>query len=73
MNSAAKTTGAIIIGIVAIIAVILAIKAHFAWQDSCEARGGHVASHTNWGGRDSSHSDTTYYCLTDDGGIIDIR
>lgn len=65
-----------IVGVIIVIAFIVigffAFKGHNDWEKSCVARGGHVSSHTNW--RNSSdNSDTTYYCLNDNGGIIDIR
>lgn len=73
MDRGFKMAGVVIIVIIAVVAIIWSINAHQDWKRSCERRGGHVASHTNWGGSNNSNTDTTYYCLNDNGGIIDIR
>lgn len=69
MNDIGKVVAGGVIAIIAAIVIIFAISQHNDWKASCEKRGGHVSSHTNWNG----DSDTTYYCLNDNGGIIDIR
>lgn len=53
------------------------------WEEACKAKDGHVTSHTSWAtgttvgtdgkvGTTTTH-DTTYYCLSGDGRILDIR
>jgi len=62
-----------------IVVAFLAITGYNDWEDSCVARGGHVSSHTDWNttydykGTAHSNSNTTYYCLSNDGRILDIR
>lgn len=76
-------------GIMAFIAVVVvaipfliyfAVVQHNQWVDWCESQGGHVIDHTTHstgisadGKSTTTTSNTTYYCLNADGGIIDIE
>lgn len=73
MDRGFKAVGLLIIVVIAIVVIVVSIDMQQDWKRSCERRGGHVASHTNWGSNNNSNTDTTYYCLNDNGGIIDIR
>ncbi len=79
---------AIIAGIVVVIialpfGIYAAAKAHAEWEANCKDMGGHVVDHTshstgttidsNGKPVTTTNSETTYYCLNDDGGIIDIE
>lgn len=71
-----------------ILAVVVAFFAWFipavvadqnAWETWCKENGGRITSHTSYGntvdgkGNVGVSSSTTYYCLTPDGRILDIR
>lgn len=78
-------TVSIFIGLVVVGLAILipyAIQEHNRWVDWCVSAGGHVDSTTstsvgstvvNGKVGTTTTTDTTYYCLTDDGRILDIR
>lgn len=82
-----ESIGLIIGGIAAVILVIIliifAVISHNNWVSWCEDQGGHVISDTDTSvgtGFDSGGNVTTvtttntdYYCLNENGGIIDIR
>lgn len=59
--------------------IFLAVQEHGRWTRWCNAQGGHVVDHTttvttfNSEGKPGVGSNTTYYCLNADGGIIDIE
>lgn len=65
--------------LVAIFFTLVWVHQHHKWERWCEDQGGHVKSHTSWStgvdsnGKTVQTSDTTYYCLNADGGIIDIE
>ena len=65
--------------LVVIILSVAYVHEHHKWERWCEGQGGHVKSHTSWStgvdsnGKTVQTSDTTYYCLNADGGIIDIE
>lgn len=70
--------------VMVIIAVIfLAIQQHNQWTRWCENQGGHVVDHTTsstvttFDSKGTPHTgtswNTTYYCLNESGGIIDIE
>lgn len=67
------------IGVLVLAFVWWAIADHRAWKADCEKRGGHVSSHTDYhtsydrDGNSHTDSNTTYYCLSEDGRILDIR
>lgn len=75
----------VLIGIVLIIVALpfgiyAMAKAHHEWVLNCENMGGHVVDHTTHstglsadGKSTTTTSDTTYYCLNDEGGILDIE
>jgi hypothetical protein len=78
----------IIAGIAAVVIVLpfviyFAAVAHDNWVQGCEAQGGHVVDDTKTyqtttydaKGKPSfgTSSSTTYYCLNENGGIIDIE
>lgn len=70
------------LGVIACIAafialVVFGIRAHAARTRDCKAHGGHVTHTTSTHYYSDSHgthssSDTTYYCVTADRGIIDV-
>jgi hypothetical protein len=76
---------ALIVGLIgAAVAVILISASQLSqWEDWCEAQGGHVDTSTKVttgvgvGGNGqvvvTTGSSTTYFCLTADGRILDIR
>lgn len=78
-------TVSVFIGLVVValaILIPLAIQEHSRWVDWCISQNGRIDSttSTNTGttivnGKvgTTTTTDTTYYCLTDDGRIIDIR
>lgn len=60
--------------------IYYAVQQHNEWVSWCESQGGHVIDHTTHstglsadGKSTTTTSDTTYYCLNSDGGIIDIE
>jgi hypothetical protein len=62
---------AAIAGIILVTALLVwACNDYFDWKQDCANRGGHVTSHTDYYGK---HSNTTYYCISPDGRILDIR
>lgn len=75
----------LILGFVVAMALVIPWEIHRdrEWRRWCAGQGGHVSSHTTWTygtsldskGRPYStqHSNTTYYCLSADGRILDIR
>jgi hypothetical protein len=82
------TGRAVLVGI-AVVVILLpfgiyyAAKAHAEWEANCERMGGHVVDHTTsqpvvTTGPDgkptvTTQTETTYYCLNESGGIIDIE
>lgn len=71
-----------IVGVGAAVAAVIAVvvfvmRAHNARVNDCKSHGGKVTSktsyHTTWvDGKRRTDSDTTYYCITSDRGIIDV-
>lgn len=72
------------VAVVALVAIfIFALKQHNRWVDWCHSQGGHVIDHTTsttvttFDSKGNPHvgvgSNTTYYCLNESGGIIDIE
>lgn len=72
-----------IIGVVIVVMLPLIAKEHADWVAWCEQQNGHVVDDTNTStgtgftpnGQPvvTTSSSTTYYCLSPEGGIIDIR
>lgn len=73
-----------IIGIVVLILVGIGIAIYFvekdqnAWEDWCHSQGGVVKESTKTvvtqnGNKTGVGTSTTYYCLTQDGRILDVR
>lgn len=70
-------------GLVVLALIILTIQEHNRWVDWCVSQGGRVDSSTSYSLQSTVNangqpgtttvSHTTYYCLTDDGRIIDIK
>jgi hypothetical protein len=65
---------------VLIVAVIFyAIREQNKWETWCHDKGGNVSHHTDWitvpdgNGGTTSTSNTTYYCITDDGRLLGVR
>ena len=71
MRDMTKIVAGVVIAVAIVLAIVYAVTDHQNWERSCERQGGHVASHRNW--NNNNDGDTTYYCLNDNGGIIDIR
>lgn len=73
--------GLLIAGIVAALIWLIpySIKQHQAWEDGCTGQGGHVDTDTKMvttydaKGKPTFGSTTTYYCLSEDGRILDIN
>lgn len=71
--------GGIILIVVVAVLIFLSVRDQHAWEDQCRAMGGHIKEVDSTGnGVDSKGKpvvtfDTTYYCLTDDGRILDIK
>lgn len=67
----------LIVGLMAF-AIPMAIRESHAFQVHCESLGGHTRSHTSTvttigaNGKPAVGTDTTTYCLSDDGRILDI-
>lgn len=69
--------------IVGVFCIVMAIKHHEAWEDHCvNELGGRVEKDTkvssgttfvNGKAQPTTTTSTTYYCLSDDGGILDIE
>ena len=79
---------AVLIGIALVVialpfGIYFAAKEHAQWTAWCQSQGGHVVDHTTSSPTVSYDSkgqpvvgtttDTTYYCLNEEGGIIDIK
>jgi len=75
--------GMIVVWVLVVIALVFFViqwdKALNDKREWCESQGGHVTTHTETGtgispgnGQVVVTTNTTYYCLTDDGRILDI-
>src|SRR3546814_7879229 len=69
--------GVVIAGLV-IWLVLLGVQEHERWEQWCYGQGGHVDKNTSLGygyvdGKQVTTTNTTYYCLTEDGRVLDIR
>jgi len=58
--------------------IVLAVQEHERWEQWCYGQSGHVDKSTSLGhtyidGKYVTTTNTTYYCLTDDGRILDIK
>lgn len=58
--------------------IVLGVQEHARWEQWCWDEGGRVDKSTSLGigyvdGKQVTTTDTTYYCLTDDGRILDIE
>lgn len=58
--------------------IVLGVQEHARWEKWCWDEGGRVDKNTSLGhgyvdGKYVTTTDTTYYCLTDDGRILDIK
>lgn len=64
--------------IILIPVVIISMKQQQEWESWCVSQNGHVDKVTKWatgvsGKSTTTTSTTTYFCLTSDGRILDIR
>lgn len=66
--------------VAAIVVIVVAIRSHNAWERWCtDHPGAHVDRHTDWisvpdgNGGTTTSTNTTYYCISDDGRILGIR
>ena len=72
-----KIAGAVLVVAAVIALIVFGLKAHAARTNECKHNGGKVTSktstHTSYdNGKRHTDSDTTYYCVTTDRGIIDV-
>lgn len=77
--------GALIIAVMALVVVafVMGAKEQAKWEAGCKEMGGHIIkdtdTHTSYSydskGKMTPHTttDTTYYCLNENGGILDVR
>jgi hypothetical protein len=66
MSDALKLTG---LALLIVVCIIVGIRYHNRHVNDCHHNGGHVTHHTAYHHGDS---DTTYYCVTTDRGVIDV-
>lgn len=64
--------------LVAGVSIFFAAKEHSDWESWCVAEGGHVDQDTKVAttyvdGKVGTATSTTYYCLSDDGRILDVQ
>lgn len=71
--------GLAVLAVIAVViaGIVLAVKAHSAHTRDCKTNGGRVTSSTSptvyvSNGKVHQSTDTTYYCVTTDRGIIDV-
>lgn len=77
MMTLLKILGGLLLSAVVIVGIVFAIKAHAARANDCKAHGGRVTSTHSpsmyvSNGKVHQSTDTTYYCVTTDRGIIDV-
>lgn len=58
--------------------IVMVAQEHARWEEWCYGQDGHVDKNTSLGhgyvdGKYVTTTNTTYYCLTDDGRILDIK
>lgn len=78
---ALATAGKVLAGLVIlglfVSLIVVAARDHARWEEWCYEAGGRVDKDTSIGityvdGKQGTTTSTTYYCLTDDGRVLDI-
>jgi hypothetical protein len=64
-----------VLAVGAVILLVWALSAHGEWREWCYSQGGHVVEDVNTGVTTSGDVtvSTTYFCLSEDGRILDIE